>query len=425
MALRGIRVAKQAQAAAKNRAGRSRYSRRHTPTVGVPFKARFRGLFRMPSVVYTEKELQKLDRDDLVEVVRDLQAVYRPSMEDKDVVQSILERYEQIEPVLGARHYCERNRGRKDGVYAFINCGDQEAAITGDVRTKTDCKVCEAKLGGDKGVSFGNTGYYFSAYIHEHQHQIVKDDKKEYVRCVLDDDDSGGYCKHCEHNEELDDRPQEEIEAIKNSKGEMEEMAQLVKRGYRRRLPVAMRMLDLAQKFALGLLDVNRRLTGRCRSCGTGKLKKVGAYCPNKLCKEEYEWRELLHSGWNPDDPQEIECPFCEKDVIPAISYECNECEDAVPSQLCDTIVECCMLGERQQKTWTFIEQYPICPLDPEDEDDLKVLAAPLPNYDQELKAPSEEEQLKYLGVSARSVASAPTIGKKKIKKGGYFKNAG
>lgn len=426
MTLRGVQTAKKAKAKAKERASKGgRFNRRIQARTDEPFVGRFRGLTEPPDRTWTESELKRLDSDDLLEVCSDLQAVFHEDMEHDDLVQAVLDRY-KTEPAINARHYCDRNKGRK-GAFTFINCGDSEAAVIGDIRVKTDCKVCQARLEGDKGIGWPQTTNWFSFYDYRVVHRIPSsnDDKDEYVPCTMEDK---GHCRHCSRNAKILEREgiADEDDILAMEKEDREEWC--ASTGYAMRYRNGMRMFNLASKFADLVFDLAARVSKICRSCGTGKITTPSFACPH--CGEEYDLDDLIEAGWNPDDPATVECPECGEEGEPEPMYECSNCDDAKPGRLCDADVRCVMTGEGTSKNWTFTEQLPLRPLDYTDSDDAKVLREPLPDFESELAPPSEEDQLKFIGAPMRSpsVGAAPMpgvkAGKKGLKKGLFKKQA-
>jgi len=417
MTLRGVKTAKAAKAAAKDRGSRGgRFNRRIQAKTDEPFIGRFRGLTEPPTRVWEEGELNKLDTDDLVEICSEIQAVFKEDMEKSELVDAILDRYKSLEPALNARHYVDRNKGRK-GAFTYMNCGDSEAAVLGDIRTKTDCEICKARLSGDKGVGWPQTTNWFSFYDYRKVHRIPSGDeeKDEYVPCTMEEK---GHCKQCSRNKKILDREGMDEGDLKFEDNDaFNEWC--AKTGYARTYANGMRMFNLANKFADLVLDLSARISRHCRSCGTGKVKPTGACCPH--CGEEYDWDELIEAGWNPEEMQNVECPECGEEGVPEPMYECSNCDDAKPARLCDVDVRCVMTGEGTSKNWTFTEQLPVRPLDYTDEEDAVILSTPLPDYDRELAPPSVEEQLKFIGKApARGpTPSAPVVGGKKKKKGG------
>ncbi len=423
--LRGKQTAKAAKQQAKNRSSGSRYTRRFQSEEGEEVLARPRGVTTVPPhLAYTPDDLAGFDNDGLLAVCEALQCVWHSEMDEDAMVETITKRYDQLEPAMNARHYCDRNKSRK-GVSTFENCQDSETAVLGDIRKDgTECIACNARLNGDKGMGFPSTTYYWTVYDYRASHQVKKGDENEYVPCTREEDeeyDGETSCRICNKNFGLDERDEADIMSDRQDGEESEAMKELQARGYARRFVHGNRKLQLSGKFADALFACEARLNKRCKSvhvdedgvqhaCG-GKLKKVGAHCTNPECEEEYDYRGLKASGWNPDEPSEIECPHCGETVTPAFIYECRKCDDPQPASLMDADILICRTGSKQQTNWSFTEQE-IRPLNLDDDE--HILRERLPDYEVELAAPSDDVMDKFVGSTSPSKA-APT------KRGGGF----
>lgn len=383
---------------------------------GVPVLARFRGLLEYPNIQYSKSMLKSLDDDDLVEHLLLLQAGYNEKWDRKKMIDIILKRYENKEPAMCGSHYISRNKGRfhSEGLMQFVNCGDSEALFLDDPRNG-ECRLCHARIQGDQGVGLGQPNYFFSFWDYRQKHQVLKKSgDKEYIYCTLE---AKGHCKHCSINKKVG-----WSEKTRSRENPIP--------GARPLYEVGMTYLNLRAFAADQLIACEQRISKYCRSCGDGRLRPVGAFCPEEDCGEAFDWDDLISDGWAPDDPdidnRIRKCPHCYERVVPELELECSGCDDPVRGRLCDAdIVIMRTKSGKNNYAWSFTEQLPLRPLNPFESDvDKRILAAPLPDYEEPdlCGPPSIDEQLKQLGAAIDPVTGeeapmrrkAPVVGKRR-----------
>jgi hypothetical protein len=367
---------------------------------------RYRGLMEAP-VIPSAEDLAEYTVEQLRALAVGLQASYAEDWEPQQVIESIVARLGQVEPFCYARHYISRNAGRK-GLQAYNPCADPEVALLGDIfKDPTMCRHCVERAAGDKGVGYPQPVFNYSVWDYEKVHQVTEGEEKKYEACTLADTN---VCKHCSRNRKV------------GEKGA----------GYAPLFDNGMRYHGLATKYSEQLLACARRVAKYCRhvteleplTCCGGKITPSGAACPS--CGEDFDWDDLIGTGWLPDEPTAIVCGSCEEKVVPDLALECSGCDEPERARLCDVDVLVGKTGEDTSTAWSFSEQLPPRLLDPDDEVGAKVLAALLPDYEKmdECKPQSIEVQLKNLGKVddplGEELAPAPTVGRKgTVTKGG------
>lgn len=376
---RGMDVMAQAKTTMKAKQTKSFFRKIIIEADDGPIKLRFRGLLNYPNLKYTDEQLEGMSEEDLVTHLLYYAGYFNNELDKNGIIESIKNRYNSKEPIFGASHYIDRNKGRKKDLY--MNCGDTEALL--NTAKDTKCRMCYCSNKGDKGIGFPSRKLVFSFYDYRAQHVIpgAEDNASKYKWCTKA---NKGFCEHCAYNNKVGDKSE----------------------NYRKKYDSGMRYLELPIPAAEALIACEQRVMMYCRSCGLGRLTPNGAYCPNSACYQWFDFDDLICSGWDPSKATSIQCQHCNMHVIPEMSYECNSCDNPVASRLYDVDILVSVTEQAtargKRKNFQFVEQIPITPLTLEDELGFKILSTAFIDYenDQFTTVPSVEDQLDFIGIT-------------------------
>ena len=377
MSNRGLDVMKRAASQVKSKGGEAYKHRLQLKPEDGAVPLRYRGVLTGFTTVYDEEELRTFNKDQLAWHLIELAGAYSSEMNVKQLMEAIQSRYDYKEPFYFASHYAERNMGVK-GVSPYLNCGDYAATL--DRNLTTSCRVCHVINEGDKSLGYASSKFAFSFYDYRSQHVLkgrTKDDKNEYEVCTME---VKGYCAHCSHNNKVGDKSEDA----------------------RPRYTMGLRYAELSMSAAQALVSAEHRVMRRCRTCLTGTLSPVGAYCPLKDCYHPLDFDELLCNGWDPDTNKAVDCPHCGQGITPTLLYQCNTCDTPISCKLYDVDVLASVTkdgpGKKAKNNWQFAERIPVRPLDPSNELDAKILALPMFDFEKMLEQSTVEQQMHWIG---------------------------
>lgn len=116
------------------------------------------------------------------------------------------------------------------------------------------------------------------------------------------------------------------------------------------------RLAELALQWGDALGVQEDKISKKCASCHTGRIKVVEYLCPE--CGEVLDWTP---DPENPDEEATIKCGGCHKKVHPAESIECTNCDKPKRGTIfeCGCPVEVTRSGEKTGTAYNFTPIWP------------------------------------------------------------------